>query len=57
MQDIPHDLCLDEGVVLGEVSVKFLDLVLQVLHFHLQTLWQEMRGGVDTAGSSSGGVA
>lgn len=52
MQDIPHDLRLDEGVVLGEISVQFLDLVLQVLHLHLQTLWQEMRGAVDTTQSS-----
>lgn len=54
VQDIPHDLRLDEGVVLGEVSVQFLDLVLQVLHLQLQTLWPEMRGGVETAGSSGG---
>lgn len=49
MQDIPHDLRLDEGVVLGEVSVQFLDLVLQVLYLQLQTLWPEMRWGVETA--------
>lgn len=52
MHDVPHDLRLDEGVVLGEVPVQFLDLVLQVLHLHLQSLWQEVRRGVGTAGPS-----
>jgi hypothetical protein len=47
VQDVLHDLGLDKGVVLGEVSVQLLDLVLQVLYLHLQEAWGDFRSGAD----------
>lgn len=38
VQDVTHDLGLDERVVLGEVPVQLLDLVFQALRLGLQVL-------------------
>lgn len=38
LQDLAHDLRLDERVVLGEVTVQLLHLVLQALDLCLQHL-------------------
>lgn len=38
VQDLSHLLCVDNGVMLSQVSVQFLNLVLQVLNFYLKGL-------------------
>lgn len=38
VQDLSHFICVDDGVVLGQVSVQLLDLVLQILNLCLETL-------------------
>lgn len=38
VQDLSHFICVDDGMVLGQVSVQLLDLVLQILDFCLKRL-------------------
>lgn len=38
VQDLSHFICVDDGVVLGQVSVQLLDLVLQILNLCLESL-------------------
>lgn len=42
VQDLSHFVCVDDGVVFGQVSVQLLDLVFQVLDLRLESLWEEM---------------
>lgn len=39
VQDLSHFICVDDGVVLGQISVQLLDLVLQILNICLESLW------------------
>lgn len=38
VQDLSHRVRVDDGVVLGQVSVQLLDLVLQILDLCLESL-------------------
>lgn len=38
VQDLSHFICVDGGVVLGQISVQLLDLVLQILNLRLESL-------------------
>lgn len=38
VQDFSHFICVDNGVMFSQVSVQFLNLVLQILNFYLEGL-------------------
>lgn len=38
VQDLSHFICVDDGVVLGQVSVQLLYLVFQILDLNLESL-------------------
>lgn len=38
VQDLSHFVCVNDGVVLGQVPVQLLDLVLQILNLGLESL-------------------
>jgi len=38
VQDISHFVCVDDGMVFGQIPVQLLDLVLQILNLCLESL-------------------